>query len=103
MSTLRFGPASTTLALSDSAALAFPAIVRAQETVSAPSLEPVITVIGDRIRLDSIPGSLAQVRECAGRLMQFAKTTGTPTVVVGQVTKYGGLAGPKTLEHLFSV
>src|SRR6201999_1423389 len=50
--------------------------------------------------LDSIPGSLAQVRECASRLMQFAKTTGTPVVLVGHVTKDGGLAGPKTLEHL---
>ena len=53
--------------------------------------------------LDSIPGSLAQVRECASRLMQFAKTTGTPTIVVGHVTKDGGLAGPKTLEHLVDV
>jgi DNA repair protein RadA/Sms len=53
--------------------------------------------------LDSIPGSLAQVRECAGRLMQFAKTTGTPTIIVGHVTKDGGLAGPKTLEHLVDV
>ena len=53
--------------------------------------------------LDSIPGSLAQVRECASRLTQFAKTTGTPTVIVGHVTKDGGLAGPKTLEHLVDV
>ena len=53
--------------------------------------------------LDSIPGSLAQVRECASRLMQFAKTTGTPTIVVGHVTKDGALAGPKTLEHLVDV
>ncbi len=53
--------------------------------------------------LDSIPGSLAQVRECASRLMQYAKTTGTPTVLVGHVTKDGGLAGPKTLEHIVDV
>src|SRR3569623_836935 len=53
--------------------------------------------------LDSIPGSLAQVRECASRLMQFAKTTATPTNVVGHVTKDGALAGPKTLEHLGDV
>ena len=53
--------------------------------------------------LDSIPGSLAQVRECAGRLTQFAKTTGTPTIIVGHVTKDGALAGPKTLEHLVDV
>jgi DNA repair protein RadA/Sms len=53
--------------------------------------------------LDSIPGSLAQVRECASRLMQFAKTTGIPTIVVGHVTKDGSIAGPKTLEHLVDV
>ena len=53
--------------------------------------------------LDSIPGSLAQVRECASRLVQFAKTTGTPTIVVGHVTKDGAIAGPKTLEHLVDV
>ena len=50
--------------------------------------------------LDSIPGSIAQVRECAGRLLAFAKTSGVPTVLVGHVTKDGSLAGPKTLEHL---
>ena len=53
--------------------------------------------------LDSIPGSLAQVRECAARLMQFAKTSGVPTILVGHVTKDGGIAGPKTLEHLVDV
>ncbi len=50
--------------------------------------------------LDSIPGSLAQVRESAARLLEFAKTTGTPTILVGHVTKDGALAGPKTLEHV---
>ena len=54
-------------------------------------------------RLDSIPGSLAQVRECASRLMQFAKTTGIPTIIVGHVTKDGAIAGPKALEHLVDV
>lgn len=53
--------------------------------------------------LDSIPGSLAQVRECAGRLMQYAKTSGVPTILIGHVTKDGGIAGPKTLEHLVDV
>jgi DNA repair protein RadA/Sms len=62
------------------------------------SIQTVYTPI-----LDSIPGSLAQVRECAARLTQFAKTTGTPTILVGHVTKDGGLAGPKTLEHLVDV
>jgi DNA repair protein RadA/Sms len=50
--------------------------------------------------LDSIPGSLAQVRECAGRLMAFAKTRGVPVILVGHVTKDGAIAGPKTLEHV---
>ncbi len=54
-------------------------------------------------QLDSIPGSLAQVRECASRLMHFAKTTGVPTIIVGHVTKDGALAGPKTLEHIVDV
>ncbi len=54
-------------------------------------------------QLDSIPGAIGQVRECAGRLMQFAKTTNTPTLLVGHVTKDGAIAGPKTLEHLVDV
>jgi len=54
-------------------------------------------------QLDSIPGALAQVRECAARLMSFAKTSGTPTILVGHVTKDGSIAGPKTLEHLVDV
>ncbi len=45
-------------------------------------------------------GSVTQVRECAARLQQFAKTTGTPVFLIGHVTKDGTLAGPKTLEHL---
>ncbi len=54
-------------------------------------------------QLDSIPGAIAQVRECAGRVMQYAKTTSTPTLLVGHVTKDGNIAGPKTLEHLVDV
>ena len=50
--------------------------------------------------LDSIPGSVGQVRECAGRLLAYAKSTGVPTVLVGHVTKEGAIAGPKTLEHV---
>ncbi|HSB37145.1 MAG TPA: DNA repair protein RadA, partial [Thermoanaerobaculia bacterium] len=46
------------------------------------------------------PGSVSQVRECAGRLLAFAKTTGTPVFLIGHVTKDGTLAGPKALEHL---
>jgi DNA repair protein RadA/Sms len=62
------------------------------------SIQTVYTPI-----LDSIPGSLAQIRECAARLMQLAKTSGIPTIIVGHVTKDGAIAGPKTLEHLVDV
>src|SRR5215468_1771976 len=53
--------------------------------------------------LDGVPGSVGQVRECAGRLMGYAKTTGVAVVLVGHVTKDGALAGPKTLEHVVDV
>lgn len=50
--------------------------------------------------LDGPPGSVGQVRECAARLMRFAKETGITVFVVGHVTREGGIAGPKTLEHI---
>ena len=50
--------------------------------------------------LDGPPGSVGQVRECSARLMRFAKDTGTTVFVVGHVTREGGIAGPKTLEHI---
>lgn len=50
--------------------------------------------------LASAPGSVAQVRECAARLMYLAKSTGLPVLMVGHTTKDGSLAGPRVLEHL---
>ncbi len=50
--------------------------------------------------LESAPGNVGQVRECSGQLMRFAKESGTAVIVVGHVTKGGGIAGPKTLEHI---
>jgi DNA repair protein RadA/Sms len=50
--------------------------------------------------LESAPGSVSQVRECAGRLMQVAKGEGLSTFLVGHVTKDGSIAGPRTLEHM---
>jgi DNA repair protein RadA/Sms len=50
--------------------------------------------------LEGAPGNVGQVRECAARLMRFAKESGTTVFVVGHVTKGGGIAGPKTLEHI---
>lgn len=51
-------------------------------------------------RLDSSPGSVAQVREITNRLFRIAKTSGVPIFIIGHVTKEGDLAGPKVLEHL---
>jgi len=50
--------------------------------------------------LEGAPGNVGQVRECAARLMRYAKETGTAVLLVGHVTKDGGLAGPRTLEHI---
>lgn len=50
--------------------------------------------------IDSTPGSVGQVRQCAGELMKFAKETHTPVFLVGHITKDGTLAGPKVLEHM---
>jgi len=50
--------------------------------------------------LGSAPGSVSQVRECAARLVGEAKSRGLATILVGHVTKDGGLAGPRVLEHV---
>lgn len=49
------------------------------------------------------PGGVAQVRECAARAIRFAKDRGVAVVLVGHVTKEGGIAGPKLLEHMVDV
>ncbi len=61
-------------------------------------LDSIQTVYTDL--LEGAPGNVGQVRECAARLMRFAKETGAAVIVVGHVTKGGGIAGPKTLEHI---
>jgi DNA repair protein RadA/Sms len=50
--------------------------------------------------LDGVPGSVSQVRGVASRLVEWAKRTGTPTILVGHVTKEGSIAGPRVLEHM---
>ena len=71
-------------------------------------LQPSLVVI-DSIQtvadpeLSSSPGSVVQVRGCATRLVHEAKKRGIPVVLVGHVTKDGGLAGPRTLEHVVDV
>ena len=51
-------------------------------------------------QLNSAPGSVSQVRECAAQLVQFAKNSNTTLFVVGHITKEGTLAGPRVLEHM---
>ncbi|WP_297905174.1 DNA repair protein RadA [Metallibacterium sp.] len=51
-------------------------------------------------QLGAAPGSVSQVRETAARLVRYAKETGTSVFLVGHVTKEGGIAGPRVLEHM---
>lgn len=68
-------------------------------------LEPEIVVI-DSIQtigteaVDATIGSLTQVRECAARILEFAKTRNIPFIIIGHINKEGSLAGPKVLEHI---
>jgi DNA repair protein RadA/Sms len=50
--------------------------------------------------VESSPGSVSQIRECAAEFQRFAKETGTPVFLIGHITKDGSIAGPKILEHM---
>jgi len=50
--------------------------------------------------IDSSPGSISQIRETAGELQRYAKTSNIPVILIGHITKEGNLAGPKVLEHM---
>ena len=69
------------------------------------NVEPDILVV-DSIQtiatddLESSAGSVGQVRECAARMLKFAKESSTPVILIGHITKEGSLAGPKVLEHI---
>ncbi len=77
-----------------------------ESIIATAAAAPPAALIVDSIQtvfsadLEGAPGNVGQVRECAARLMRFAKETGTAVFVVGHVTKGGGIAGPKTLEHI---
>ena len=68
-------------------------------------LEPDLVII-DSIQtlqtqyVESSPGSVSQIKECTSELIQFAKKTHTPVLLVGHITKDGAIAGPKVLEHM---
>ncbi len=76
------------------------------EVVSVAGIEKPGLIIVDSIQtiyspeLDNSPGTVTQIRECTMKLMQFAKTTNIPVVLIGHITKEGFLAGPKALEHI---
>jgi DNA repair protein RadA/Sms len=76
--------------------------------VHAGEIKPQLLII-DSIQtvysqtVESSPGSVTQVRECAVRLLKFAKETNTPVILVGHITKEGNIAGPKVLEHIVDV
>jgi DNA repair protein RadA/Sms len=61
-------------------------------------IDSIQTIYSDA--LQSAPGSVAQVRECAAQLTRLAKASGTSIILVGHVTKEGALAGPRVLEHM---
>lgn len=71
----------------------------------AKKIEPDILII-DSIQtmssqyLESTPGSISQVRECAGILQRFSKESQIPTFIIGHINKEGSIAGPKLLEHI---
>lgn len=61
-------------------------------------VDSIQTIASDA--LESAAGSVSQVRECAARLLAYAKATGVPVLLIGHITKDGALAGPKVLEHI---
>ena len=69
------------------------------------NLKPDIVVL-DSIQtisveqIESTAGSISQVRECASRLLKYAKETNIPFIIIGHINKEGNIAGPKVLEHI---
>lgn len=61
-------------------------------------IDSIQTIMTETV--DSSPGSISQVRECAASLLKFAKETGIPVILIGHINKEGTLAGPKVLEHI---
>ena len=53
--------------------------------------------------IDSLPGSISQIKECAGLLQRFAKQRNVPVFIIGHINKEGAIAGPKVLEHMVDV
>ena len=71
-------------------------------------IQPTVLVV-DSIQtlntdsIDSSPGTISQIRECAAELINYAKASGTPVLLIGHINKDGNIAGPKILEHMVDV
>jgi DNA repair protein RadA/Sms len=93
------------LSLDNVQALAETCVERILAQVASASPAPRV-LVADSIQtlwsepLPAAPGSVSQVRESAARLVRYAKETGTSVFLVGHVTKEGGIAGPRVLEHM---
>lgn len=61
-------------------------------------VDSIQTIASDDI--ESVAGSVSQVRECAAQLLKYSKETGVPVILIGHITKEGSIAGPKVLEHI---
>ena len=61
-------------------------------------IDSIQTIASDDI--ESVAGSISQVRECAAQLLKYAKETGVPVILIGHINKEGSIAGPKVLEHI---
>ncbi|MDE7397405.1 MAG: DNA repair protein RadA, partial [Muribaculum sp.] len=61
-------------------------------------VDSIQTIASDAI--ESSAGSVSQVRECAAQLLRYAKSSGTPVLLIGHINKEGSIAGPKVLEHI---
>lgn len=61
-------------------------------------VDSIQTIASDAI--ESSAGSVSQVRECAAQLLRYAKSSGTPVILIGHINKEGSIAGPKVLEHI---
>lgn len=64
-------------------------------------VDSIQTVASESI--ESTAGSVSQVRECAARLLKYAKESGVPVLLIGHINKDGAIAGPKVLEHIVDV
>jgi DNA replication and repair protein RadA len=94
------GDDSNTLILSET--LIENILIQAKEqTPSLMVIDSIQTMYSEA--LESSPGTVSQVRECAAMLLRFAKETGTPVLIIGHITKDGSIAGPKVLEHIVDV